>query len=136
MKLKLAITTKYVDSVSGSGEEFVFSVLDFDKAKSYPLNFVCILPKNLNVKSGSLKSEFYRVYGENGNQVATKLLTSALKSEDNFEFKEEIAKRLKALEPKPSAKCAVCGCVFEPRRFGHFLQKICAKCRNKGEPLH
>jgi hypothetical protein len=133
MKLELLVSKKYFKRDSGSGEEVVLSVVDCDKAESYPRNFVCLLPKHLQ-REGTPPNKFPKIYGKESHKIAISLLTKALKSESDIEVRDEIIKRLKALQPKPTAKCAICGCVFEPRKFGHFLQRICKKCRYKDNP--
>ena len=130
MKLELSVSKKFMNRASGFTEELVFIVLDLDMAKEYPANFVCILPKNLQRESNS-QSKFPKIFGKESNRIAVELLNNALKSEGDLGVRAEMEKRLKAFEPKPTTKCPICGCVFEPRKFGHFLQKVCRKCRYK-----
>jgi hypothetical protein len=130
MKLELSILKRIVSRASGLKGEYIFSVVDFDKAENYPMNFVCLLPKNLQTESNPNRT-FLKIFGKESNRVAVELLTKALKSESDVGVRGEIEKRLKALEPKPTTKCATCGCVFEPRKYGHFLQRVCRKCRYK-----
>jgi hypothetical protein len=132
MKLELLVSKKYVNRVSGFTEEPVFAVVDMDKAKSYPLNFVCLLPKALE-RASKPANRFLEIYGDESNQIAVALLTKALGSEADVKVRDEIEKRLKALRPKSvtGVKCTVCGCVFEPRRYGRFLQTTCRACRYK-----
>ena len=133
MKLELSVSKRIANRASGFREELVFTVLDLDKADSYPRNFVCMLPKHLQ-RGGNPLNKFPIIFGEESNRIAFELLTNALKSEGDLGVREEIEKRLKALQPKPTAKCSICGCVFKPRKYGHFLQKVCTKCRNKNGP--
>jgi hypothetical protein len=128
MKLDLSVSKKCMNRASGFTEELVFTVLDLDKAESYPLNFVCILPKHLQIE-GNSPSKFPKIFGGESSRIAVELLTNALKSEGDVGVRDEIEKRLKALQPKPTTTCPICGCVFEPIKFGHFLQKVCKKCR-------
>ena len=131
MKLELSVSRKNEKRTSPRfKKEPIFSVVDLDKAESYPRNFVCLLPKTIQTE-GNPPSKFPKIYGKESNRIAVMLLTNALRSEGNLEVRAEIEKRLKALEPKPTAKCEICGCTFEPRRYGHFLQRICTKCRYK-----
>jgi hypothetical protein len=131
MKLELSISKQAKNKPSGLTEELVFTILDLDKAKDYPANFVCLLPKNLQRECKPNNSQFSVIFGDNSNKIATKLLTDALRSENDIIVRDEIERRLKAIEPKPTAKCHVCGCAFEPRMFGRFLQTVCRKCRYK-----
>ncbi len=133
--LKLHISKRIINSMSGPTEKIAFAVLDYGKSRTYPQNFLCLLPKSLSPRDSDL-SKFCGIFGVESNHVAVKLLTAALKAEDNSEFEDEIKERLKALQPKPviTAECAVCGCVFEPKRFGRYTERVCQKCRNKVEP--
>ncbi len=131
MKLKLHITTKPTNKVTEHRKELTFTVIDLDKAKSYPENFVCILPKlTPNTKT---TTTFISTFGNESLQVAKKLLTTALRNEDEPVIRDEIKKRLNALQPKPSpeAKCTHCGNTFKPKTFGRYQQKICPTCKNK-----
>ena len=132
MKLGLSVSKKSMSRATGVTEELVFAVVDLDKAAKYPLNFVCLLPKKL-AKEGKPSSKFLEIYGKESSQIAIKLLTNLLRKENDDAAKKEIEKRLAALQPKPSikAKCARCGCVFEPKKFGRFLQRVCQTCRSK-----
>ena len=130
MKLELLVSKKFVSRISGPEKESVFAVVDLDRADSYPMNFVCLLPKNLQ-REGHSPSKFPVIFGGESNRIAIELLTKALRSESDLGVKDDIEKRLKALQPKPTTKCNICGCVFEPRKYGHFLQKVCKNCRYK-----
>jgi hypothetical protein len=130
MKLELSILKRIVSRASGLREEYVFSVVDFDKAEDYPRNFVCLLPRNFQ-REGNPPNKFPKIFGKESNRIAVELLTKSLRSECDVGVRDEIEKRLKALQPKPTARCPVCGSVFEPRKFGHFLQTVCRKCRYK-----
>ena len=81
------------------GWRYRFAVVDLDKAKKYPLNFVCILPSQLNHEGKGL-SVFVKVFGDKSIEVAQKLLLDALEHERDAEVKGEIERRLKLLEPK------------------------------------
>jgi hypothetical protein len=135
MKLKLSISQRVVNSISGPKEQFLFAVVDLDRSEGYPENFVCLLPKKLDSRS-KLKSRFLEIFGENSNQVATNLLVDALRSEADIDVKREIEKRLKSLEPRKPiiANCVLCGCSFESKRVGRFLQRVCENCRSKHKP--
>jgi hypothetical protein len=100
MKLELLVSKKYVSRISGlSTEEPVFAVVDLDKAKMYPLNYVCLLPKNLE-RGTKPSNKFLEIYGKESNQIAFDLLTNALKGETDVRVRDEIEKRLKTLRPK------------------------------------
>ena len=133
MKLELSVSKKFMLRTSGYIEEVVFTVIDLDKAESYPLNFVCLLPKSIEGKAKS-SSKFLAIYGEKSSKLAIELLTNALRSEKDLAVRSEIEKRLNALQPMPiKAKCVSCGCIFEPEKFGRYLQKKCQTCRDKNK---
>jgi hypothetical protein len=109
-----------------------FAVIDLDRSKKYPENFVCVLPQQLSSIVGQ-SSVFANLFGGKSLELAKKLLSDALKTEDDTEIKAEIEKRLKTFQPKPTAsgKCVVCGNAFQLRRTGRYKQKICPECRRK-----
>jgi hypothetical protein len=76
------------------------AVIDLDKSKDYPVNFVCILPKNIKL-NGKKGTKFEKMFGDNSSEVAKKLLKHALRAEEDWEIKAEIKKRLDLLKPKP-----------------------------------
>ena len=79
---------------------FRFAVVDLDKGKNYPLNFVCMLPTNITA-DGKSQSVFLQIFGDKSWEQARALLTGALEMEENSEVKAEIERRLKLLEAKP-----------------------------------
>ena len=84
------------------GRRFRFAVVDLDKGKNYPLNFICMLPKNIIMNSKS-QSVFIQIFGAKSLEQAMELLTGALETENDTEVKAEISRRLKLLEAKPSS---------------------------------
>ncbi len=83
-----------------------FTVIDSDTRKKYPSNFICVLPQRISIKAGQT-SVFAKTFGDKRLEIAKKLLTQALKTEEDIEIKTEISQRLKLLTPKPAiqAKC-------------------------------
>jgi hypothetical protein len=79
-----------------SRNRIYFVVVNLDKAKKYPANFVCVLPK-LKKSMVKLKTEFSRVFGKDSLRLAKKLLSEALVDEDDLEIKAAIKERLKFL---------------------------------------
>ncbi len=71
-------------------------VVDLDKSKQYPLNFVCILPQT----TGSLgkPSSIWQSFWCKQLEVAHKLLYRALKKEKDEDVRKELTKRLRALK--------------------------------------
>ena len=124
---------KYDDAKNYSvGRRFRFAVVDLDKGKNYPLNFICMLPTQLK-PTGKGLNVFVKVFGDKSLEQARALLTGALEMEDDSEVKAEITKRLSLLEPKPISQinCSVCGKLFQPRRAARFKQKFCQECVKK-----
>jgi len=108
-----------------------FAIVDLDKSQDYPSNFVCMLPQRVSGNSKQY-SVFVKVFGDHSLELAKRLLTEALETEDDLEIRAEIEKRLRWLEPKPvQIKCRVCGKLFEPRIIGRFKQKTCQECRQE-----
>jgi hypothetical protein len=79
-----------------SRNRIYFVVVNLDKAKKYPANFVCVLPK---LKSSIVRPStvFSIVFGEDSLRLAKQLLKKALRSEDDAEIRAEIQERLKLL---------------------------------------
>jgi hypothetical protein len=92
---------------------------------------VCMLPLQPRA-NGKAHNVFSELFGNDSLERAKRLLSKALKTENDSEIKAEIEKRLKLIEPKPAVqvKCRVCGNFFEPRRR-RFKQKICQECTRK-----
>jgi len=131
MKLRLYVS-KIDDVRDYSQRGYIrFAVIDLDKSKNYPANYVCMLPQQprANCKAHNVFSE---LFGNDCLELAKRLLSEALKAENDSEVKAEMEKRLALLEPKPAVqvKCRVCGNFFEPERR-RFKQKICQECTRK-----
>ena len=77
-----------------------FAVVDLDRSREYPVNFVCILPKQIKA-NGKNHTKFERKFGDDSLDLAEKLLKRSLKAENDWEVKEEIRERLDLLKPKP-----------------------------------
>jgi hypothetical protein len=78
-----------------------FAVVDSDIEKTYPSNFICMLPQHVSVADED-SSVFARTFKDTRVELAKQLLTSALESEDDSDVKAEIKERLKMLAPKPA----------------------------------
>ena len=68
-------------------------LVDQEKSKRYPDNFVCVLPVQLGFPS----SLFERLYGNKSKGKAMEFLNEALKQEQDPEIKKEIQRRINAL---------------------------------------
>jgi hypothetical protein len=82
-----------------SGRAIRFAVVDFDRGKSYPSNFICVLPQNISFADDH-SSIFARIFKETRIDLAKKLLNSALESEQDSEIRTEIEDRLRNLTLK------------------------------------
>jgi hypothetical protein len=74
-------------------------VVDLDKSKRYPLNFVCVLPRYFRILE-KRSSKFAKLFGEKSLCMAKKLLVDAWHSEDDLEIKTVINKRIKDIDSK------------------------------------
>jgi hypothetical protein len=84
------------------GLRYRFAVVDLDKSKRYPLNFVCMLPMKIDA-DGKSQSVFLEIFGDKSLEQTRALLTGALETESDSEVKAEIERRLKLLEAKPTS---------------------------------
>jgi hypothetical protein len=78
-----------------------FAVVDAEISKPYPANFICMLPQHVSASDDD-SSVFARTFGATRVELAKKLLTSSLDTEDDSDIKAEIRERLKLLAPKPA----------------------------------
>jgi hypothetical protein len=94
-----------------------FAVVDLNKSKDYPANFVSILPMRID-SDGKLPSVFTKFFGNKSLKIARGLLTECLKTEHDSEIKTEITRRLNLLEPNPLVhiKCRVCKKFFQTQK--------------------
>ena len=106
-----------------------FAVFDSNKSKSYPSNFVSLLPMRID-SDGKFPSVFSKFFGTKSLETARGLLTEALKTEDDSEIKAEMERRLNLLEPNPviNIKCRVCRQFFKTPKEKARKQKICPEC--------
>ena len=100
MKLRLFISKRdELNDYSRKGY-IRFAIVDLDKSKDYPVNFICILPKNIK-SNGKKSTKFENIFGNDSLELAKKLLKRALRTEEDWKVKAEIRKRLDLLKPKP-----------------------------------
>jgi hypothetical protein len=109
-----------------------FAVVDLNRSKSYPENFVSMLPMRID-SDGKLPSTFTKFFGNISLKIARGLLTESLKKEHGSEIKAEIARRLKILDPNPviQIKCRVCKKFFQTQKERALKQKICPECMKR-----
>ena len=106
-------------------KNFRFAVVDLSKSKSYPQNFVCMLP--LKFGAGKVDSAFFKVFKDKSLEQAKALLKAAWEREDYSDVKAEIERRLKLLDPKGviQIKCSNCGKLFQSKRLRKFKNSFC-----------
>ena len=132
LDIRLQVFEYYVDNNNYSQKRFRFAVVDFSQSKSYPQNFVCMLPVNLGATAKS-NSVFLQLFGEKSLEQAKSLLKTAWEREDDSEIKAEIERRLLLLVPKEGnqIKCSGCGKLFQPKRMRKFKNNFCEECMKK-----
>jgi hypothetical protein len=74
-------------------------VVDLDKGKHYPVNFVCVLPRYFRVLE-KRSSKFAKLFGEKSLCMAKKLLLDAKNGEVDSEITTVIDKRIKDIDSK------------------------------------
>ena len=106
-----------------------FVVLDSNKSKSYPSNFISMLPMRIDI-DGKIPSIFTKLFGNKSLKIARGLLTESLKKEHDSEIKAEIKRRLNLLEPNPviHIRCRICRHFFKTHKEKERNQKICPEC--------
>ena len=131
MDYKLQAFEYYTDDDKQSRKSFRFIVIDANKSKSYPQNFVCMLPSQFG--KGKVDSAFLKLFGNKSLEQAKSLLKTARETEDDCEVKAEIERRLKLLEPEEvnQIKCSNCGKLFQSKRKRKFKNNYCEVCLEK-----
>ena len=118
---------------SSSNKRFNFAVIDLDKADTYPMNFICKLPKPLRLH-GSNGNAFVKKFGRTGYELAKVLLQKALEQEEAPEIRAEIERRLKMLDPNPAVekRCIRCKAIFQMKQKSYNCKhKYCPECLKK-----
>jgi hypothetical protein len=110
-----------------------FAVIDANRSKSYPANFVCMLPLKVDQSKGKIANVYGSLFGERGLDLAMCLLKDALKHENDVQVKAEIERRLKLIDPKQvnMIKCSGCKKTFQPVKIRKYKQNFCKSCLNK-----
>ncbi len=132
MKLSLHLSKNIKLKSRFNGKNIGIAVIDLDKSKKYPANFLCVLPKVIN-NAASCQSNFTKLYGKKSKTVANMLLSQALLDEIDLDLRNEIRDRLKLLNPKKVIKtnCVVCGNLFEQKNKTFRKYKLCHECYEK-----
>jgi hypothetical protein len=79
-------------------------VVDLDKGKRYPLNFVCVLPRYLRLLE-KRSSNFAKIFGERSIPTAKDLLVEAKDKEEDPDIQKVITRRIKDISAKQEIKC-------------------------------
>ena len=121
---------KLEKGVRNSGNNYRFAVVDYSRSRSYPANFVCMLPIKVEMVKGKTTSMFGALFGDKSLDFAMGLLSEALKNEENTEVKTEIKRRLKLIDPKQVnlVKCSLCRKTFKDLKKRNHKQNLCPKC--------
>jgi len=99
MNLKLYAIRKGNQKVDAKCVQLV--VVDLDKNKRYPLNFVCVLPRYFRLLE-KRSSNFAKIFGDRSICTAKNLLAEAKHREDDPDIQKVITKRIKDIEAKPT----------------------------------
>ena len=132
MRFRLHILKCDDDREHSVWKRFRFAIIDLDRAKDYPINFVCMLPMQIDPRmKGS--SAFVRFFEDKSLEVARQLLVDALELENDSEVKAEIKRRLKHLETTALGErvCVCCGGPFQVEPRKRSMQKFCSECLKK-----
>ena len=132
MTFKLKIFMGEHDRGHHAWNHLRFAVVDLNRSKSYPENFVSMLPMKVD-SEGKIPNAFTKFFGNKSLETARGLLTESLKTEHGSEIKDEISRRLNLLEPNPviHIKCRVCKKFFQTQKESARKQKICPKCMKR-----
>jgi len=134
MKLQLRITELEIKHYNTENRtKHLFAVIDLDKAKEYPQNFVSVLPKH--IKSTTKPANvFERLFGNESIKIAKHLLEKALKTRPTPKAKLAIRERLKLLNSNIDniTKCQNCGIPINQSNHRFRPHKFCHDCYKKG----
>ena len=116
-----------------SAAAYRFAVVDYSRSKSFPANFVCMLPAKVDLVKGKSANVFGGLFGDKSVGFAIELLNKALKSESDIEVKTEIERRLKLLDSKQagSVECSGCKKIFQQSKMRRYKQHLCRECYRK-----
>ena len=120
--------------VRDSETTYRFAVVDFSRSRSYPANFVCMLPAKVDSFKGKATNVFGGLFGDKSQDFAVELLNKALIREKDDEVKTEIERRLKLIYVKQISlvKCSGCNRTFQPRKIRKYKQNFCPECLKIG----
>jgi hypothetical protein len=124
---------KHENISRNSGTTYRFAIVDYSRSESFPANFVCMLPANVDLVKGKSPNVFGGLFGDKGADFAKELLNKALKNESDTEVKTEIERRLRLINSKQVnlVKCGGCSRTFQPRKIRKYKQNLCPECLKK-----
>jgi hypothetical protein len=97
MKIKIMAFKRKKGCTDRTRKTVVHIVLvDQEKSKKYPDNFVCVMPAQLGFPSAL----FEKIYGDRSREAAIGFFNEALKQEQDPEIKKEIQSRINALSQR------------------------------------
>lgn len=125
---KFLIGSKY----RSKGRHVIFAVIDINQSSEYPKNFVCILPKQINLRSKN-QNKFVKLFGKESVNIAKRLLLKLQSSEEDPNVSRVIKQRLKLLDSASivNFKCHSCGVLFEPDDEEIVNQTIRLDCKKR-----
>ena len=134
MNLKLLITKKEIRHYNTKTKtKHLFAVIDLDKSKQYPQNFVSVLPKTIKaiVKPANA---FEGIFGNKSLDIANQLLKKALRSRPDSETTQAIRERLELIDPilHNKTNCKNCGKSIKQPKKTYRPYKFCFECHSKG----
>ena len=133
MKLQLLITEKEIKHYSTETKtKHIFAVVDLDKSKKYPQNFVSLLPKNIKA-AAKPANVFEKLFGNESLKIAKHLLEKALRKRPNPKTVQAIRERLKLLDSNLNnkTKCQNCGARIHQSKNRFRPYKLCYNCYKK-----
>ena len=134
MKLQLRITEKEIRHYNTETKtKHLFAVVDLDKSKNYPQNFVSLLPKNIKL-AAKPANVFEKLFGNESINIAKHLLEKALRKRPNPKTAKAIRERLKLLDSNLNnkTKCQNCGTRINQSKNRFRQHKLCYNCYTKG----
>jgi hypothetical protein len=110
MNIKLLLFTMESVKWNSFAKRYRFAVVDLGRSKSYPENYVCMLPADIG-KDPRNPSSFAKIFGDRSTSITKQLLVEILEVTTDTEAKAEIERRLKALTiySAKQVKCAAHG---------------------------
>jgi hypothetical protein len=90
---------------SQTQERVQLVVVDLDRGKRYPLNFVCVLPRYFRILE-KRSSKFAKIFGTRSLTMARTLLVDAETQEEDPEIKTAIKRRIKDIDLKQDCTVA------------------------------